>query len=67
MALRVGQILRGVKGTYQLSQSLKDLTVFKAKVLSSTSGQAKWYNIQARDNEQWPLTSLQGYGEDCVY
>jgi hypothetical protein len=38
MALRVGQILRGVKGTYQLSQYLKDLTVFKAKVLSSTCG-----------------------------
>ena len=41
MTLRVGQILRGVKGTYQLSQPLKDLTVFNAKVLSSTSGQAK--------------------------
>jgi hypothetical protein len=34
MALRVGQVLRGLKGQYELLQPLKGSTVFKAKVLS---------------------------------
>jgi hypothetical protein len=34
MALRVGQVLRGLKGRYELLQPLKASTVFKAKVLS---------------------------------
>lgn len=35
MTLRVGQILRGLKGQYELLRPLKGFTVFKAKVLSS--------------------------------
>lgn len=35
MALRVGQVLRGLKEQYELLHPLKGSTVFKAKVLSS--------------------------------
>ncbi|KAL7770627.1 hypothetical protein CFE70_000565 [Pyrenophora teres f. teres 0-1] len=40
MALRVGQILKGARGVYELLYPLKGSTVFKAKVVSSTSLQA---------------------------
>jgi hypothetical protein len=42
MALRVGQVLRGLKGQYKLLHTLKVSTVFKAKVLSSSSAQESW-------------------------
>jgi hypothetical protein len=41
MALRVGQVLRGLKGQYELLHPLKGSTVFKAKVLSSPI-QERW-------------------------
>jgi hypothetical protein len=44
MALRIGQILRGIKGTYHLIRPLKDSTIFKAKVLASPTIQEKWYH-----------------------
>ncbi|KAF2873062.1 kinase-like domain-containing protein [Massariosphaeria phaeospora] len=46
MALRIGQILRGAKGNYELLSSLKGSTVFKAKVLSSPSTQAEWAMVK---------------------
>jgi hypothetical protein len=42
MAMHVGQVLRGVKGTYQLSRSLKGSTVFKAQVLAGPATQPEW-------------------------
>ncbi|KAH8707035.1 kinase-like domain-containing protein [Phaeosphaeriaceae sp. PMI808] len=57
MALRIGQILRGAKGNYELLHSLKGSTVFKAKVLSGPSTQAKWAMIKsaATDSEKMCL------------
>ena len=42
MALRVGQVLRGVKEQYELLHTLKGPTVFKAKVLFSSSVSESW-------------------------
>jgi hypothetical protein len=42
MALRVGQVLQGMKGQYQLLQPLKGATVFKAKSLSSSTLERWW-------------------------
>lgn len=36
MALRVEQVLRGARGSYELLSALKDATVFKAKVLPNS-------------------------------
>ncbi|KAF2848285.1 NAD(P)-binding protein [Plenodomus tracheiphilus IPT5] len=47
MALRVGQVLRGAKGSYELLQSLKDSTVFKARVLSSASPSSQWAMVKS--------------------
>lgn len=33
MALRVGQVVRGARGSYELLNALKDSTVFRTKVL----------------------------------
>ncbi|KAH7388831.1 kinase-like domain-containing protein [Pyrenochaeta sp. MPI-SDFR-AT-0127] len=57
MALRIGQILRGAKGNYELLYPLKGSTVFKAKVLSSSATQAKWAMIKsaATDSEKMCL------------
>jgi hypothetical protein len=43
MALRIGQVLRGGKGKYELLEQLKGSTVFKAGVVSSLSIQAEWH------------------------
>ncbi|KAF2125384.1 kinase-like protein [Dothidotthia symphoricarpi CBS 119687] len=51
MALRIGQILRGAKGNYELLRSLKGSTVFKARVLSGSSTQAKWAIIKSAATE----------------
>lgn len=57
MALRIGQILRGAKGSYELLCPLKGSTVFKAKALSpSLSTQAKWYSLSAAAVESMSLT-----------
>ena len=42
MALRVGQVLHGLKGRYKLLHELKDSTVFQAKVLSNSPIQEPW-------------------------
>lgn len=42
MALRVGQVLRGLKGQYELLHTLKGSTVFKARVLSNNPVQESW-------------------------
>ncbi|KAF2754239.1 kinase-like protein [Pseudovirgaria hyperparasitica] len=44
MPLRIGQVLQGARGVYELLQPLKGSSVFKAKVLSSSSSapQSKW-------------------------
>lgn len=58
MALRIGQVIRGVKGNYELLHSLKGVTVFKAKVLSGPSVQAKWAMVKsaATDEEKMCLS-----------
>jgi len=43
MALRIGQVLRGGKGKYELLEQLKGSTVFKARVVPSLSIQAEWH------------------------
>ena len=43
MALRIGQVLRGGKGKYELLEQLKGSSVFKARVLSNPSIQGEWY------------------------
>ncbi|KAF1848207.1 kinase-like protein [Cucurbitaria berberidis CBS 394.84] len=57
MALRVGQVLYGAKGKYELLCPLKGSTVFKAKVLSNPSIQAEWAMIKtaATDDEKMCL------------
>ncbi|KAI8939248.1 hypothetical protein NX059_005074 [Plenodomus lindquistii] len=46
MMLRVGQILRGAKGSYELLQSLKGSTVFKARTVDGPTHCAKWAMIK---------------------
>lgn len=43
MALRIGQVLRGGKGKYELLEQLKGFSVFKARVLSNPSIHGEWY------------------------
>jgi hypothetical protein len=43
MALRIGQVLRGRTGKYELLEQLKGSSVFKARVLSNPSIQGEWY------------------------
>jgi len=43
MALRIGQVLRGGKGKYELLEQLKGFSVFKARVLSNSSIHGEWY------------------------
>lgn len=45
MALSIGQILRGRKGTYRLMENLKAHTVFKAQVLSSSAIKSPLYDF----------------------
>ena len=45
MALRIGQVLRGGKGKYELFKQLKGSSVFKARVLSNPSIQGEWYDL----------------------
>ncbi|KAF2006447.1 kinase-like protein [Amniculicola lignicola CBS 123094] len=42
MALRIGQVLRGAKGKYELLEQLKGSSVFKARVLSNPLIQGEW-------------------------
>ncbi|CAA9956983.1 CMGC/DYRK protein kinase [Pyrenophora teres f. maculata] len=51
MALRVGQILKGARGVYELLYPLKGSTVFKAKVVSSTSLQADWAVVKTANTD----------------
>ena len=44
MALRIGQVLRGEKGKYELLEQLQGPSVFKARVLSNPSIQGEWYS-----------------------
>ena len=44
MAMRIGHILQGVKGKYELP--LKGSSVFKARVLSNASIQPEWAALQ---------------------
>ena len=47
MALRIGQVLRGGKGKYELLEQLKGSSVFKARVVSNSSTQGEWYGVSA--------------------
>ncbi|KAF1916472.1 kinase-like domain-containing protein [Ampelomyces quisqualis] len=51
MALRVGQVLRGARGSYELLQALKGSTVFKAKVLSSPVINSEWAMVKTADTK----------------
>lgn len=42
MVLRIGQVLRGAKGKFELLSQLKGSSVFKARVLSSPFIQEEW-------------------------
>ncbi|KAI6440944.1 hypothetical protein MCOR17_011786 [Pyricularia oryzae] len=44
--LRVGNILRGARATYELQQALKGTTVFKARVVNPISLDEKWAIIK---------------------
>jgi len=45
MALTIGQILKGRKGTYRLVEALKASTVFKAEILPVSSTKAGLYSL----------------------
>ncbi|KAI0587654.1 CMGC/DYRK protein kinase [Pyrenophora tritici-repentis] len=51
MALRVGQILKGARGVYELLYPMKGSTVFKAKVLSSSSLHADWAVVKTANTD----------------
>lgn len=50
MALRIGQVLRGAKGSYELLRPLKGSTVFKAKVLSQAN-KPEWAVVKTAATE----------------
>jgi len=49
MALRVGQILCGTNGSYELVHSLKGSTVFQAKILAGPRPAAKWAVVKSAE------------------
>lgn len=59
MTLRIGQLLRGRKGTYRLVEALKAPTVFKAQVLPNSSVKSGLYGTSVRPR----LVELMGLSE----
>ncbi|KAF2761991.1 kinase-like protein [Pseudovirgaria hyperparasitica] len=76
MALRIGQVLRGAAGKYELVEALKGCSVFKARVLSSRtpSSGGEWAMIKTAtsDDEKMVLRrEYRNYGirdiASCAY
>jgi hypothetical protein len=68
MALRIGQVLRGGKGKYELLEQLKGSSVFKARVLSNSSIQGEWYgSLHPCAPKINRSLSLKGCGQNCCY
>ncbi|KAF2253495.1 kinase-like protein [Trematosphaeria pertusa] len=65
MALRIGQVLRGGKGKYELLEQLKGSSVFKARVLSNPSIQAEWAMVKSaatKDEKMCLKREYRNYG-----
>ncbi|ELQ32385.1 hypothetical protein M0657_009907 [Pyricularia oryzae] len=59
--LRVGNILRGARATYELQQALKGTTVFKARIVNPISLDEKWAIVKTCSTSGEQLSLLREY------